>query len=196
VPPEEPRDGSSSDEAFDSVYDANIRGLARRHGTPVRVAARAAKILRQAGANRILDVRSGVGKFCIVGALVTEAEFVGVERRRDLVDAARATAVRYRARRVTFVQADIEAFSFQGIDGIYLHDPFFEPGGHELDGTTERSRALHARFVSATREKLAALPSPVAVVTYNGFGGRLPAPYELIGDEPAESDNLELWIKE
>src|SRR5262245_2791350 len=81
-----------SDGSFDSVYDEEIRALSEEHWTPVAVAARAARILTFAGATRILDVGSGVGKFCIVGALCTAARFVGVERRHRLVSIARRAA--------------------------------------------------------------------------------------------------------
>jgi SAM-dependent methyltransferase len=194
-----PSDGSSSDVEFDSIYDPKIRDLSGQHWTPVQVAARAAKILTHAGATRILDVGSGVGKFCIVGALVTDAEFVGVERRRDLVEIATGAAARHHLRRVSFVHANIETFPFDGFDGIYLYNPFFEQVsyyGEQIDATTERSPDLHAQFVRATRQKLAALAPPAAVVTYNGFGGRMPAEYRLVGDEPAGNDRLELWMKE
>jgi SAM-dependent methyltransferase len=195
----EPQDVLYSDEEFDSVYDSKIRALSEQHWTPVRVASRAAKILTLAGATRILDVGAGVGKFCIVGALVTDAEFVGVERRAHLVDIARGAAARHRAPRVSFVHGNIETFPFEGFDGIYLYNPFFEQISYyaeQIDGATERSPTLHAQFVTATREKLVALASRVAVVTYHGFGGRMPPEYSLVGDEPAGNDRLELWIKE
>jgi hypothetical protein len=78
----------TSDLAFDALYERRIRELSPQHWTPVRIARRAAELLTLSGAKRILDVGSGVGKFCIVGALTTEAQFVGIEParvpRRDL----------------------------------------------------------------------------------------------------------------
>src|SRR5204863_2649593 len=111
-----------SDAVFDSIYDDRIRGLSEQHWTPVTIAARASWLLTTAGATKILDVGSGVGKFCIVGALSTTAEFVGVERRAGLVDIARRAAATAGASRATFVHADIDAVSFDGYDGIYLYN--------------------------------------------------------------------------
>jgi len=34
------------------------------------------------------------------------------------------------------------------------------------------------------------------VVTYHGFGGKLPAGYALASREPAGGDALELWIRQ
>ena len=88
-----------SDEEFDSVYGGRERAVSFRHWTPVAVACRAARLLTDMGATRILDVGAGVGKFCIVGALTTSADYCGVERRGNLVDIARAAAAQFGAAR-------------------------------------------------------------------------------------------------
>jgi len=48
---------------------------------------------------------------------------------------------------------------------------------------------------TALTEKLADMAAPVAVVTFNGFGGAMPPSYTCLGDEPAANDRLELWLK-
>jgi SAM-dependent methyltransferase len=187
------------DDAFDAVYDRRIRGLSKRHWTPVAVAARAAQLLVEAGATRILDVGSGVGKFCLVGALRTNAELVGVERREDLVVVARDAAKKLGVARATFVHADVADFPFDGFDGVYLYNPFFEHVSRSLrliDETVERSRAKYRHLVSTTLTKLATLSPPGAVVTFSGLGGRVPPDaFEFLGEEAAGNDWLELWVK-
>jgi predicted RNA methylase len=188
----------SSDIEFDNVYDQRVRDLSIQHWTPVRVAARAARLLTQNGATRILDIGAGAGKFCIVGALTTEAQFVGVERRNSLVEIARGAAERLGASRASFVHGNIDAFPVNGFDGIYLYNPFYEQISRYLapiDDTLEFSEAAYRYFVRATVEKLQELASPVAVVTFNGFGGVMPRAYAFRGDEPAGNDRLELWMK-
>lgn len=187
-----------SDAEFDRVYPEKIRQLSPLHWTPVTVAARAAALLAQAGATRILDVGSGVGKFCLVGAMVTSARFVGVERRKHLVDIAGGAATKLGISRVTFVHASIDQFRFEGFDGVYLYNPFYEQISTflvQIDGAIERSALVYRDFVRSTMDKLAAMAPPVAVVTYNGFGGPMPPGYEFCGDEPAGNDQLELWVK-
>ncbi len=187
-----------SDAAFDGVYEERIRALSSQHWTPVAIAARAARLLTMAGATRILDVGSGAGKFCIVGALSTRAELVGVERRGDLVAVARRAAEQMGATRATFIHAKVEALTIDGFDGVYLYNPFFEHISRKLplvDRTVERSGRAHRRVVRAIEAKLRAMPAPVVVVTYHGFGGQLPPTFSHVGDEPAGNDRLELWIK-
>jgi hypothetical protein len=193
-----PPNGLSSDAEFDRCYDAKIRRLSLQHWTPVRVAVRAAQLLTEAGATRILDVGSGVGKFCIIGALSTDAEFVGVERRGRLVRIARGAALHHGAHRATFVHANIDAFSFDGFSGIYLYNPFYEQISDlmvQIDGAIERSKTAYRHFVGSTTAKLAAMATPVAVATYNGFGGDMSPAFTLMAVEPAGSDRLELWVK-
>jgi SAM-dependent methyltransferase len=186
------------DNAFDAVYDRRIRDLSMRHWAPVVVAARASALLVEAGATRILDVGSGVGKFCLVGALRTNAEYVGVELREDLVLVAREAAKTLGASRATFVQADVADFPFDGFDGVFLYNPFFEHVSRlrPIDKTVERSRATYQRLVTTTVAKLAQMSTPGAIVTFSGFGGRVPPDaFEFLGEEAAGNDWLERWVK-
>jgi predicted O-methyltransferase YrrM len=196
--PAPPANNLASDAEFDSVYDKDIRDLSAQHWTPVRVAIRAAQILTRAGARRILDVGSGVGKFCIAGALSTPATYVGLERRGRLVEIARSAAARYGAERATFVHGSLDDFSFEGFSGIYLFNPFYEQVSDlivQIDETIERSPITYEHFLHTTATKLEKLEPRVAVVTYNGFGGHMPLLYTFVGEEPAGTDRLELWIK-
>jgi predicted RNA methylase len=188
----------TTDMEFDSIYDRAVRELSAQHWTPVRIAARAARLLTQNGATRILDIGSGVGKFCIVGALTTDAEFVGVERRGNLVSIARAAASRLGASRATFVHTNIDAYSLEGFDGIYLYNPFYEQISRllvQIDDAIEGTDAAYRHYVRATVDRLRALKAPVAVVTFNGFGGIMPRDFTFRGDEPAGNDRLEVWTK-
>jgi predicted RNA methylase len=188
----------ASDHEFDQIYDERIQALSDQHWTPVRVAARAAQLLTQAGSDRILDVGAGVGKFCLVGALTTDAHFVGVEWREDLVDIARGAAITLQVDRVTFLRRNVEDFAFDAFNGVYLYNPFWEQVGRyvtPIDDSIERSRAAFDRLVNITIAKLAAMRPPVAVVTFHGFGDDLPREFVHAGHEPAASDQLELWVK-
>jgi tRNA1(Val) A37 N6-methylase TrmN6 len=164
----------------------------------VLVAARASRMLVEAGATRILDVGSGVGKFCIVGAMRTNAQYVGVEIREDLVLIAREAAKTLGASRATFVHADVADLPFDGFDGVFLYNPFFEHISRlrPIDKTVERSRETYRRLVTMTVAKLADLSTPGAIVTFSGFGGRIPPDaFDFLGEEAAGNDWLERWVK-
>src|SRR5947209_1589202 len=80
------------DARFDRVYPPLAQSVSRRFWTPVRVALTGAGWLREARSQRLLDVGSGVGKFCIVTQLAAGCATHGVEQRESLVEAARAAA--------------------------------------------------------------------------------------------------------
>lgn len=77
------------DHAFDLLYPEPIRRVPRVHWTPVEVAVRAARLLADRPRLRLLDIGSGVGKFCIVAAASVDASVTGVDPRPHLTKIAR-----------------------------------------------------------------------------------------------------------
>jgi SAM-dependent methyltransferase len=187
-----------ADRTFDRMYPSALRFLSQQHWTPVAVSSRAAQLLVEAGASRILDVGSGPGKFCIIGALTTDAIFTGIDQRQQLVEIARAVAFRIGAGRARFLHADALRFPFRRFDGFYLYNPFYErldPAVVPIDDTLGLSPQAFQRSVLKTTRKLARLPVGVAVVTYHGFGGVMPESYSRVHQEEAGTDRLDVWIK-
>ena len=79
----------SSDEQFDQIYPLSIQALARRHWTPLSVARKVANFLAAESDIRILDIGSGVGKFCLAAAYYKpKAYYYGIEQRKSLVSRA------------------------------------------------------------------------------------------------------------
>ncbi|MGH2897879.1 MAG: SAM-dependent methyltransferase, partial [Solirubrobacteraceae bacterium] len=81
-----------SDAELDHVFPDDLRERSVQHWTPVEIAVRAAELLAPGPDARVLDVGSGAGKLCIVGALVTGATWWGVEQDATLVAAANHAA--------------------------------------------------------------------------------------------------------
>jgi SAM-dependent methyltransferase len=188
-----------SDEQFDQVYDDWWRWISPHYWTPVAVARQAAQLLIEGGCKHILDIGSGVGKFCIVGALATGARFVGVEQRPKLVETARTAAARLGAKRVAFVAGDFAEVDFSGFDGFYLFNPFEEliaggvlPIDDSIDISLER---FHQHLLSLT-SKLQQTRSGVNVVTYFGHGGRHLRGFRQVGKQRIGQDALILWRRE
>jgi SAM-dependent methyltransferase len=189
----------AEDAAFDSIYPPSIRAISRRFWTPVDVARRAANLFRQAGARRVLDVGSGVGKFVLVAAgAVPEVSFVGVEQRAHLVDVAKRAQERLRLPNAFFVVGEATASSWRIFDGFYFFNPFAENlfvDGDQLDDAVELSESRFFRDVLRTERALREAPLGTSVVTYHGMSGRMPACYELSQTTCAGSDWLRLWVK-
>jgi hypothetical protein len=182
-----------------SLFPPRLGGyVSRCHWTPLVVARRAAVLLADGGSPRILDVGSGVGKFCIAGSLTTEASFVGVEQRGDLVEAAREAANRCGAWRASFVHGNVFDVDFAEFDGFYLFNPFLEliePLQFPIDDKVPMSSVRHGEYVSATRARLVEAPPGTRVVTYGGFGGEMPEGFTCLLEEDCYRDLLTFWIK-
>ena len=187
-----------SDRFFNGLLSADARRVASRHWTPVRFAVRAAMMLTCGKECQILDVGSGVGKFCMVGALTTPAQFVGVERRKWLVTESREIALKLEIDRTRFICGNFTEVDWSEFDGIYLYNPFQEniDEGCRIDATVLMNETRFSEFTEAVQSKLAALKKKTRVVTFHGFGAPMPAGFVCAAKEPWGDSFLELWIKQ
>lgn len=75
-----------TDEEFNRIYPPKISKLAEKHFTPLAIAKAASEFLVTKPRARVLDIGSGAGKFCMVGATHTQGHFTGIEQRSGLVE--------------------------------------------------------------------------------------------------------------
>jgi SAM-dependent methyltransferase len=187
------------DSDFDAWLSESVRRVSSQYWTQVGVAIRAGRWLESLGARTVLDVGSGVGKFCVVAALSTEMTFTGLEQRAHLVEEARANAKRFQiSERVAFVQGTLESVDFTAFDGLYFYNPFGEnvfARSDRLDDSVEVSRARFERDVAEVTTLLRKMPVGSCMVTYNGCGARIPDSFELVRARPAHTNLLRLWHK-
>jgi len=184
-----------SDAEFDQVFPDELRDRSHQHWTPVEIAMRAAELLAPEPGVRVLDVGAGVGKLCLIGALVTGAVWWGIEQ--DAVQVAAASHAAWAldiAGRTRFVQGDGSRLSWDGFDAFYFYNPF-----HTLMLAPHASPFVRYATIYGTlrriEQRLAATPPGTRVVTFHGFGGQLPGSFTRIAREPAGDDALELWIQ-
>jgi hypothetical protein len=187
-----------ADRAFDAIYPAPVGARSWRYWTPVDVARRAAEMLVTDESTRVLDVGSGAGKFCLVGALTTPGHFTGIEQRVHLVEMAEAIARRYGASRASYLQGDMREVDWHRFDAFYFYNPFAEntfTGSDCLDDTVELDPRRYERDLAYAVSALSRARVGTRVVTYHGLGRDLPKSYERFECAVAGSDVLELWIR-
>lgn len=179
---------SPLDRSFDRLIPDPFRHLSKLHWTPARVAVRAAALLCSTPTARVLDVGSGVGKLCTIGALGGRGHWVGVERHAALVEGSRTLARTLGvAGRTDFIHADAFAIPWTGFDAIYLYNPFETFSREEGSGVA----------IARVQRRLAKLAPCTRVVTLHGFGGAMPPSYELLYHEriPAFDVDLAVWLQ-
>jgi SAM-dependent methyltransferase len=186
-----------SDGDWDLAYPWKFGELSKIHWSPISVVRRAAALLSRGSKTRILDVGSGVGKFCTVAALTTAGTFCGIERWGEMVDMARLTACRARVSTTRFIHARVEDVDWMNFDGFYLFNPFAELRWPDLGAPEAEAGESpdYDRLIKFTQETLDRARSGTRVVTYHGFGGTMPRSYRSVFKEVMGTDFLELWVK-
>jgi SAM-dependent methyltransferase len=190
------RGAAVADAELDQLFPEELRDRSHLHWTPIAVAVRAAALLAPAPRLRILDVGAGVGKLCLVGAAVTGATWWGIEQDATQVAAANhaAWALDVEAR-TRFVHGDGSRLAWDEFDGFYFYNPFTT-----LMLAPHASPFVRYATIQSTlrriEQRLATARPGTRVVTYHGFGGKLPAGYALAAREPAGGDALELWLRD
>ncbi|HKU45203.1 MAG TPA: methyltransferase domain-containing protein [Polyangiales bacterium] len=185
------------DRLFDRIYPLPIQAVSARFWTPVAVSLLAADWLREAERYSVLDVGAGAGKFCIVTNLATGCRAHGIEQRPRLVEAARAAAASYGAE-VDVVLGTIDSVDPEAFSAFYFYNPFGEnhhTDSERLDDAVELSPERCARDLACVESWLDAAATGTCVLTYHGFGGRIPDTYDLVRTRDSESGSLHMWIK-
>ena len=187
---------SVDDREFDRIYDGRWREPSDVHWTRLGIASRIVSLLKMQQGEVLLDVGSGAGKFCLIGALTSPGDFVGVERRRNLVDVARAAQRKLRATRVQFLCGDALDVDWNPFDCIYLFNPFEEhlmEATSRVDNSVSFSKDDHARYVAETRKKLEGVPPGTRIAIYYGFGAPVPDSFSLMHSEVHDLGQLNIW---
>lgn len=114
------------DDTFNELYPYHIKKLAKRHWTPVAVARMAAEYLAEKPNSKILDIGSGAGKFCLVGASCTQGMFYGIEQRDHLIEISQKIAAIHDLQNVEFVHSNICEIDFSEYEAFYYYNSFQE----------------------------------------------------------------------
>ena len=187
-----------SNDRFDQIFDQKLRRVSSVHWTPVEVALSILELLDLGDDSKVLDVGSGAGKFCLVGALNSKAHFYGVEQRQLLVKMANQLAEDFRITNASFIHADALKIDWSEYEVIYLFNPYYEnimAAGLRIDLDIKVSHKKYKNYILATMNKLSQLKVGTKIVTYYGFGQGLPDNYKLTTSLAAGLSQIELWTK-
>ncbi len=184
-----------SDEDFNSIYPADIQQLAKRHWTPLEVAKMAAVFLTETPNSKVLDIGSGAGKFCLIGASSTPAKFTGVEQRKNLVDLSNSIAVKHNIHNVNFIHANITEIDFSSFNAFYFYNSFQENIESEakIDEAIETNMKYYGYYSDYVNSELAKKPIGTRIATYWSSLSEIPSNYQLL--HTAFDNRLKFWEK-
>jgi len=185
-----------TDASFNDLLPGYLKFAARLYFTPIEVAKKAAEWLTENNEKRILDIGSGVGKFCIAAASHVDSHFYGVEYRKSLVQVGKHIAKHYQLNNVTLQNANILDIDFSKYDGFYIFNPFYEnlEKTKRLNDEVKLEAELYQVFLNYTDEQLDKAKIGTKLVTYHGNNFEVPNSYTKIND--AFNGDLKLWVKQ
>lgn len=171
--------GSLRDQRFDRLLPSRWRTASDQFWTPLDVIKSASNWFAELGVQSIVDVGSGVGKFCVAGAMMSgNCHFTGIEQRGQLCAVARDLASLFRVEdRVTILEGRFGLTETPAADCYYFYNPFEEnlfPIHEALDDDVELSADRFRQELRHFRALVTAMPIGTYVLSYNGVGGRVP----------------------
>lgn len=186
----------SSDERFHLLFPASIQQLAKEHWTPLEIARKAADYLAIEKGSRILDIGSGIGKFCLSAAhYMPDSFFTGVEQRPDLVEYAENAKYNLAIENSSFINGNFTQLDFKQYDHFYFFNSFYENLDFtgKIDKNIEYSKELYHYYAHHLLKQLDQKPAGTRLVTFHSLEDEIPEGYLEVG---AEMDNhLKFWIK-
>lgn len=190
---------SAPDSVFDQCMEERMRSLSAQHWTPLAAAARAAEWLDACNVRTVLDIGSGVGKFCVAAALASRCHFTGLEQRGHLVASARELARTFGVEdRTYFIHGTLAGARLPTVDAYYLYNPFeehiLEPA-ERIDDRVTLGHERSARDILLVEALLARAPAGTYALTYNGSGGAMPGSYRKLRVARDLPNELCLWRK-
>jgi SAM-dependent methyltransferase len=185
-----------SDTEFNTLYPLSIQALARYHWTPLSIAQKAATFLAGEGNVSILDIGSGVGKFCLAAAFQTpNALYYGVEQRKSLIDIAEGARKSLQLENVIFMHGNFTQLDFRKYDHFYFYNAFYEnlDGTDKIDDSIDYSGELYNYYNRYLFKVLQKKPEGTRICTLCSLENEIPPDYQVVKSEM--NGLLKFWIK-
>jgi SAM-dependent methyltransferase len=185
-----------SDVEFNTLYPTHIQALAKNHWTPLRVAVKAARFLAGDGNAKILDIGSGVGKFCLAAAWHTpKAWYFGVEQRKSLIEHAEAAKSSLHLENVSFIHGNFTQLDLKKYDHFYFYNAFYEnlDGTDKIDDSIDYSGELFNYYNRYLFKQLQQKPAGTRLCTLCSLENEVPPDFHAISSDM--DGLLKFWVK-
>jgi SAM-dependent methyltransferase len=184
-----------NDLAFDELYPNHIRELSAMHWTPLDVAREAAGFLA-VPEQRVLDIGSGVGKFCLIaGASYPQTQFTGIEQRKALFNHAETANDQTGLANVSFIHGNLTELDYDDYDHFYFYNSFYEniEPSSRIDHSVRISFELYERYSRFVYAMLDTKKTGTRLATFHARESQVPAGYQMV--DYAYNGLLKMWTK-
>jgi len=185
-----------SDERFNKLYPPQLRELANTHWTPLEVAESAADFLVRKKGDRILDIGSGTGKFCLAAAYYKPtAFFTGVEQRFSHVQYAENARQKLGFSNVSFIHENFTKTVITQYQHFYFYNSFYEniTGTPKIDNSLNYSYELYHLYQQCLNRQFDKMPSGTRVASFHSLEHGAPRGFVVVGSDM--NDLLKFWVK-
>jgi len=185
-----------SDARLHHLYPETIQLLARRHWTPLRITQMVVQFLTPVKGARVLDIGSGVGKFCLAAAYYQPAaSFFGVEQRKDLSDHAEFARAMLGLKNAYFINTNFTQLDFKQYDHFYFFNSFYENlvDKDKIDDSISYSCELYNLYNRFLYKKLDEMPPGTRLATFHCLEDKIPESFHLV--ETKADCLLKFWLK-
>ena len=181
---------------FDSLLPKRFQEISKVHWTPKKIIEVAVKWFEDCKSAHVLDIGSGVGKFCVIGAQKSGIKFTGIELRKTLFKQAVKIKQELSLTNVEFINENILNVDFNNYDGFYYFNPFLEQIEEmdRIDHKTSYSTSNFSAYENHVLEQLNKAKKRTAVITYCSPNLKLSNDFTM--KEMMFEGMLELWVKE
>lgn len=185
-----------TDSILNKLYPEPIQSLADRHWTPLHIVQMVAPFLATHPGVKVLDIGSGVGKFCLAGAYYKPyASFFGVEQREHLIAHGEKARNQLGLENVQFIHSNITELDFRQYNHFYFFNSFYENlmDRDKIDENVTHSTFLYNYYHKQLYKKLNEMPAGTRVATFHSLGNKIPPAYHLVDSKAG--DLLKFWLK-
>jgi Predicted O-methyltransferase len=162
----------------------------------MEIAKKAARFLASAPGTKILDIGSGVGKFCLIGAYNFPASFFyGIEQREDLYQIAVTAKGTTGTGNANFFLGNLTQVDHTRFDHFYFYNAFYEnlAGDGHIDQLLPYSTELYLYYSRYLYGMLESKKSGTRLVTFHSLEDEVPPCYQLV--DATVDLNLKMWVK-
>lgn len=185
-----------NDKVFNTLFPPSAQPQAQRHWTPLHITRQAVDFFGREQESSILDIGSGVGKFCLAGAAYApNLYFFGVEQRPSLSEYAVAAKQTLGLSNVSFIEGNFTQVDLRRYNHFYFYNSFHEnlDDSDRIDEQISYSESLYEYYVRHLYHSLRMMPAGTKIVTYHALWDEMPREYRL--EDTREKGLLKFWIK-